>query len=240
MGKVGEKLEGLESYLWVVSVDAGVAGGGPATGAGGGERPRRGSGGRFGAGSGRGAPVGREEACGRVGSGRGRPEEGASRRARRRRRPWLGARARRRGRGVGGSGSMGRLRERSELACERDKDGMGRDSGAATRGSDVESGNGETTTFDGVSRGGAPGARVAGARCQGGAGWRKTGVWKAVLAEARHVAGQWPRRRRDGDERREQREEDGGDGIPVNNSKFQNAVCKFSFSPSSLSQIKNS
>jgi len=33
MGKVGEKLEGLESYLWVVSVDAGVAGGGPATGA---------------------------------------------------------------------------------------------------------------------------------------------------------------------------------------------------------------
>ena len=33
MGKVGEKLEGLESYLWVVSVDAGVAGGGPAMGA---------------------------------------------------------------------------------------------------------------------------------------------------------------------------------------------------------------
>ena len=33
MGEVGEKLEGLESYLWVVSVDAGVAGGGPATGA---------------------------------------------------------------------------------------------------------------------------------------------------------------------------------------------------------------
>ena len=70
---------------------------------------------------------------------------------------------------------MKRLRERSELACERDKDGMGGDSGAATRGSDVESGNGETTTFDGVSRGGAPGAHVAGARCQGGAGWRKTG-----------------------------------------------------------------
>ena len=35
VGKVGGKLEGLESYLWVVSVDAGVAGGGPATGAGG-------------------------------------------------------------------------------------------------------------------------------------------------------------------------------------------------------------
>jgi hypothetical protein len=33
-GEVGEH-EGLESYLWVVSVDAGVAGGGPATGAGG-------------------------------------------------------------------------------------------------------------------------------------------------------------------------------------------------------------
>ena len=33
MGEVGEKLEGLESYLWVVTVDAGVAGGGPATGA---------------------------------------------------------------------------------------------------------------------------------------------------------------------------------------------------------------
>ena len=33
MGEVGEKLEGLESYLWVVSVDAGVAGGGPAMGA---------------------------------------------------------------------------------------------------------------------------------------------------------------------------------------------------------------
>ena len=33
MGEVGEKLEGLESYLWVVSVDAGVAGGGLATGA---------------------------------------------------------------------------------------------------------------------------------------------------------------------------------------------------------------
>ena len=28
-----EEHEGLESYLWVVSVDAGVAGGGPATGA---------------------------------------------------------------------------------------------------------------------------------------------------------------------------------------------------------------
>ena len=39
-----------------------------------------------------------------------------------------------------------------------------------------------------------------------------------------------------GDERREL---DGGDGIPVNNSKFQNAVCKFSFSPSSWPQIKN-
>ena len=47
---------------------------------------------------------------------------------------------------------MERLRERGKLACERDKDGMGGDSGAATRGSDVESGNGETTTFDGVSR----------------------------------------------------------------------------------------
>jgi len=35
MGEIGEKLEGLESYLWVVSVDVGVAGGGPATGAGG-------------------------------------------------------------------------------------------------------------------------------------------------------------------------------------------------------------
>ena len=35
MGEVGEKLEGLESYLWVVSVDAGVAGRGPATEAGG-------------------------------------------------------------------------------------------------------------------------------------------------------------------------------------------------------------
>ena len=33
-GGVGEH-EGHESYLWVVSVDAGVAGGGPATGAGG-------------------------------------------------------------------------------------------------------------------------------------------------------------------------------------------------------------
>ena len=33
MGEVGEKLEGFESYLCVVSVDAGVAGGGPATGA---------------------------------------------------------------------------------------------------------------------------------------------------------------------------------------------------------------
>ena len=45
------------------------------------------------------------------------------------RRPWLGARARGRGRGrgVGGLGSMKRLRERSELACERDKDNMGRD-----------------------------------------------------------------------------------------------------------------
>ena len=86
-----------------------------------------------------------------------------------------GARARGRGRAVGGSGSAERLRERSELACERDKDGMGGDSGAAMHGSDVESGNGETTTFDGVSRGWSPGAHVAGARCQGGAGWRKTG-----------------------------------------------------------------
>ena len=33
-GEVGEH-EGLESYLWVVSVDAGVVGGGPAMGAGG-------------------------------------------------------------------------------------------------------------------------------------------------------------------------------------------------------------
>ena len=33
-GEVGEH-EGLESYLWVVSVDAGVAGGGLAMGAGG-------------------------------------------------------------------------------------------------------------------------------------------------------------------------------------------------------------
>ena len=33
-GEVGEH-EGHESYLWVVSVDAGVARGGPATGAGG-------------------------------------------------------------------------------------------------------------------------------------------------------------------------------------------------------------
>ena len=33
-GEVGEH-EGLESYLWVVSVDAGVDGGGPATGPGG-------------------------------------------------------------------------------------------------------------------------------------------------------------------------------------------------------------
>jgi hypothetical protein len=32
-GEVGQ-LEGLESYLWVVSVDAEVAGGGSATGAG--------------------------------------------------------------------------------------------------------------------------------------------------------------------------------------------------------------
>jgi len=35
-----------------------------------------------------------------------------------------GARARGRGRGVGGSGSMERVRERSVLAYERDKDGM--------------------------------------------------------------------------------------------------------------------
>ena len=39
--------------------------------------------------------------------------------------------------------------------------------------------DGEATAVDdgtgGVARGGALGARVAGARCQGGAGWRKTG-----------------------------------------------------------------
>ena len=33
---------------------------------------------------------------------------------------------------------------------------------------------------------------------------------------------------------------DEGDGGLVNNSKFQNAVCKFSFSPSSWPQMKNS
>ena len=33
---------------------------------------------------------------------------------------------------------------------------------------------------------------------------------------------------------------DGGDGSLVINLKFQNAVCKFSFSPSSLPQMKNS
>ena len=93
-----------------------------------------------------------------------------------------GARARGRGRAVGGSGSAERLRERSELAYERDKDDMGGDSGAVTRGLDVESGNGETTTFDGVSRGEAPGhvSPARGAREERVG--EKPGVRKAVLA----------------------------------------------------------
>ena len=41
-----------------------------------------------------------------------------------------------------------------------------------------------------------------------------------------------------GDERREQRR-DGVDGSLVINSKFQNAVCKISFSPSISPQMKN-
>ena len=87
------------------------------------------------------------------------------------------------------------------------------DSGAATRGSDVKSGDGETTTFDGVSRGGAPGARVAGARCQGGAGWRKTwgaeggfGRGRGASAASGPAGGE---RRLHGEKQRGRREVDG-------------------------------
>ena len=137
------------------------------------------------------------------------------------RRPWLGARARGRGRGMGGSGSMKRLRERSELACERDKDGMGGDSGAATRGSDVESGNGETTTFDGVSRGGAPGAR--GTLVQRQRGGRDGGFGQSstrgrlVAAPAYGVGTASPRRER------KQRRERWSEGNLVIKLKFKNS-----------------
>ena len=51
--------------------------------------------------------------------------------------------------------------------------------------------------------------------------------------------GRRPRRpAANGDERREQRR-DGVDGSLVINSKFQNAVCKISFSPSISPQMKN-
>ena len=53
------------------------------------------------------------------------------------------------------------------------------------------------------------------------------------------ACGRRPRRpAANGDERREQRR-DGVDGSLVINSKFQNAVCKISFSPSISPQMKN-
>ena len=39
--------------------------------------------------------------------------------------------------------------------------------------------------------------------------------------------------RRHGEKQRRKRDGDGGDGSFVNNSKFQNPICKLSFSPSS-------
>ena len=47
--------------------------------------------------------------------------------------PIAGGGARARGRAVGGSGSAERLRKRSELACERDKDRIGGDACRARR-----------------------------------------------------------------------------------------------------------
>ena len=59
---------------------------------------------------------------------------------------------------------------------------------------DVESSDGETTTFDGVSR-------VGGAR---EAGFVETRGAEDRFGRGRDAwDGQWPRRRRDGDERRE-------------------------------------
>ena len=44
--------------------------------------------------------------------------------------------------------------------------------------------------FGGVARGGAPRARVAGSRCQGKAGWEKTGGTRVVWLVARRVSSQ--------------------------------------------------
>ena len=44
--------------------------------------------------------------------------------------------------------------------------------------------------FAGMARGGAPRARVAGSRCQGKAGWEKTGGARVVWLVAQRVAGQ--------------------------------------------------
>ena len=109
---------------------------------------------------------------------------------------------------------------------------MGGDSG-----SDIESGNGETTTFDGVSCGGAPGAR--GTLAQRERGGRDGGFGQSsargrpVATPAYGVGTASPRRER------KQRRERCSNGRLVINSKFQSSVCKFNFSPCSRGQTIN-
>ena len=105
-------------------------------------------------------------------------------------------------------------------------------------------GDGETTTFDGVSCRGPPGARGEcgrrqGCRCVGktGGGGGSFGQSSArgrpVAAPAYCVGTASPRRER------KQRRERYSNGRLVINSKFQSSVCKFSFSPCSRGQMKN-
>jgi len=79
-----------------------------------------------------------------------------------------------RGQGCSSSGSSARRRGETRIGLGEDEDGLSSYGATAQR-------TGTATVCGGVSRGGAPGARVAGSRCQGKAGWEKTGgamvVW---------------------------------------------------------------
>ena len=72
-----------------------------------------------------------------------------------------------RGQGCSSSGSSVRRRGETRIGLGEDEDSLS-SYGATTQWTVTATACGD------VSRGGAPGARVAGARCQGGAGWRKT------------------------------------------------------------------
>ena len=99
----------------------------------------------------------------------------------------------------------------------------------ATHGSDIESGDGETTTFDGVSR-------VGGAR---EAGFVETRGAEDGFGRGRDAwDGRWPTPATNAVTARKQRGR-WSEGKSVINSKFKIPVYKLSFSPYSKDQMKN-